>query len=30
MELTELVFWALSAAEHLRGGEQTPGHGGKR
>ncbi len=30
MELPELVFWAVTTAEHLRGGDQTPGHGGKR
>jgi len=29
MELPELVFWAVAAAEHLRG-DQTVGRGGKR
>ncbi len=30
MELPELAFWAVTAATHLRGGEQAPGRGGQR
>lgn len=30
MELPELAFWAVTAAEHLRGGDHAPGRGGKR
>jgi hypothetical protein len=28
MELSELVFWALTTADHLRGGEREAGRGG--
>ncbi len=30
MELSELVFWAVAATEHLHGGDLPSGHGGKR